>query len=408
MKILHILSQAPDFTGSGKYIQAVIKCAAARGHENFLVAGIQGDFFLDPRVILPENTLFLRFDGRDLEYPIPGMSDVMPYRSKVFSSLTRNQTAAYEKAFAGIIQNACDRFRPDIVHTHHLWLASKVARTVLAGLPMVTTCHGTCLRQFALCPELGKDVGEKCRKIDRVMALGRYQKDQIQQIHAIDPKKIDIVGGGYDDALFSSPEKPFPGQVRMLYAGKLSRAKGLVWLLRSLDRIAHLPWTLDLAGGGSGPEKEESLGLARKFKGRVIVHGALSHDRLAALMGRSHIFILPSFFEGLPLVLIEALASGCRIITTSLPGTMEILGNLGGTMVEMVNLPALETIDSPYLRDMEDLEKRLARVIERLVKKVIENPRPDMEAARKITQEYTWERVFSRIEKTYENAIRDF
>jgi hypothetical protein len=57
---------------------------------------------------------------------------------------------------------------------------------------------------------------------------------------------------------------------------------------------------------------------------------------------------------------------------------------------------------------MEDLEKRLARVIERLVKKVIENPRPDMEAARKITQEYTWERVFSRIEKTYENAIRDF
>jgi glycosyltransferase involved in cell wall biosynthesis len=140
----------------------------------------------------------------------------------------------------------------------------------------------------------------------------------------------------------------------------------------------------------------------------VIVHGALSHDRLAALMSRSHIFILPSFFEGLPLVLIEALASGCRIITTSLPGTMEILGDLGSTMVEMVSLPTLETIDSPYLRDMEDLEKRLARIIERSIKKTIENPRPDMAAAQKITQEYTWERVFLRIEKTYKQAIRDF
>jgi hypothetical protein len=38
-----------------------------------------------------------------------------------------------------------------------LWLASKVARAVLADFPMVTTCHGTCLRQFTLCPELGKD-----------------------------------------------------------------------------------------------------------------------------------------------------------------------------------------------------------------------------------------------------------
>lgn len=57
---------------------------------------------------------------------------------------------------------------------------------------------------------------------------------------------------------------------------------------------------------------------------------------------------------------------------------------------------------------MEDLEKRIARVIERSIKKTIENPRPDMAAARKITREYIWERVFSRIEKTYKQAIRDF
>ena len=66
MRILHILSQTPDFTGSGKYIQAIMKCAAGKGHDNFLVAGIQGNFFLDSSIISPENTLFVRFKSKEL------------------------------------------------------------------------------------------------------------------------------------------------------------------------------------------------------------------------------------------------------------------------------------------------------------------------------------------------------
>jgi len=51
MKILHLIIQAPDFTGSGKYLQAILSCAKECGYTNFFVAGIKGDFYLDSDLI---------------------------------------------------------------------------------------------------------------------------------------------------------------------------------------------------------------------------------------------------------------------------------------------------------------------------------------------------------------------
>jgi glycosyltransferase involved in cell wall biosynthesis len=69
---------------------------------------------------------------------------------------------------------------------------------------------------------------------------------------------------------------------------------------------------LRLAGSGSGDEAHKCLEMAKNAGVAITVHGRISQQELAKLMGRCHIFILPSFFEGLPLVLLEALASGCR------------------------------------------------------------------------------------------------
>ena len=406
MKILHILSQAPDFTGSGKYIQAVIKCAAAKGHDNFLVAGVQGNFDLNQSVISPANTRFVRFKTQELDYPIPGMSDVMPYESTVFSTLLPEQLEQYKNAFKQVLSGAYERFSPDILHTHHLWVASKVARDLLPDLPMVTTCHGTCLRQFSLSPGIGEHVRGSCRRIDRIMALSHFQKKEIARALSVDPARIDVIGGGYDNSLFFNGPKPSGGAVEMVYAGKLSRAKGVPWLLETLERSRHLPWKLHLAGSGSGREKKECLDLAGRFNNRVTVHGPLSHTDLAALMRKSHVFVLPSFFEGLPLVLMEALASGCRIITTSLAGTREVLGNSDSSMVDFVELPELETVDSPFERDMEPLKEKLARAIERAVKRSSDHRQPDMETALSIAEKFTWDQVFSRIETVYEKAMK--
>ncbi|MCF8045834.1 MAG: glycosyltransferase family 4 protein [Desulfarculaceae bacterium] len=405
MKILHVISQPPDFTGSGKYLAAIAEKAACKGHQNFLAAGVQGAFEPDSSVIPGENTRFVRFDGCDLDFPVAGMSDAMPYESSIFSGLTGHQLQCYENVFETAIREAVDRFRPDIVHTNHLWIVSAIARRVAKDIPVVTLCHGTCLRQHSLCPDISASIRPFLEQIDRVMVLSEYQKREVLGRGLVRPEQIDVVGGGYNQSLFAYQDKPFKGTVELLYAGKLSRAKGVPWLLRSLFRIRDLPWRLHLAGDGAGEEKEECLNLAGELGNRVVVHGSLSHEKLAALMKTSHIFVLPSFFEGLPLVLMEALACGCRIVTTSLEGTREVLGGADSRLASMVDLPPLQTVDVPFEKDRDLLEDKLADAVKEMTKQVRENPCPDQKRISAITAPYTWEKVFSRIEAVYEKAL---
>lgn len=89
----------------------------------------------------------------------------------------------------------------------------------------------------------------------------------------------------------------------------------------------------------------------------------------------------------------EALACGCRLITTALPGVKELLADDGNPMVQL-KLPPLETIDTPFEADMADLETRLATVLEQTIHEVLTVPEPDWEYACTKSFPYTWESIF--------------
>lgn len=401
MKILHIISQTPDFTGSGKFIREIIREGANNGHDNFLLAGIQDDFSLPPGLIPEDHCMFVRFGGKDLVYPIPGMSDVMPYPSSVFSSLCEEDMRFYQEAFREKIKKALERFKPDILHTHHLWVVSALARSLAPDIPMVTTCHGTCLRQHHLCPGVGKTITPDLMKIDRVFALSQDQKSEIQKSIGVDAGRIHVVSGGYNEARFFYSPKTFDRTIELLYAGKLSAVKGVPWLLKSLERIKDRPFCLHLAGSSSTAELNRCLALAGRLGSKSVYHGSLTHKDLGALMRRCHVFVLPSFFEGLPLVLMEALASGCRIISTALPGVKEILGEKENKMIRFIHLPMLETIDRPYEKDEESLEILLSETLSAIMDEVIQHPEPDLEYIRTKTESYTWRKIYKKIEAVY-------
>ena len=238
-----------------------------------------------------------------------------------------------------------------------------------------------------------------------VAKLSADQKEDIRRMYDLPVDAIAVIGGGYDDTLFTRGPKRSTGTVQLLYAGKLNRSKGVPWLLRSLMIIADHDWHLHLAGSGSGPEYDECVALARQLGGRATLHGHVSHSRLADLMQQAHIQVLPSFFEGLPLVLFEGLASGCRIIATELSGFREFFGNAGRDTVRLIPLPPLETIDRPHPADEARLIDLLADTVIEMIAAVRRCPDVNDPQADHIAAEYTWPRVFERTISVYVEVL---
>ena len=401
LKILHLLSQRPDSTGSGIYIQAMIREASACKYDNFLVAGVHSDSCVGPDCIDEDKSMFVNFYKADVSYHIPGMSDVMPYESSRFCDLSEEDLREYENAFSRILENAVKKFKPDIIHSHHLWIVSSVTRQLFPNIPMVTTCHGSDLRQFQNCQHLQKRVLRGCRKIDAVIALSKTQKNEIIRLYNLAPDNIIVVGAGYDHRLFYADTKPAPDPVQLVYAGKLSNAKGVPWFLRALKSIRSPAWHLHLVGSGSGVEKEHCLLLAGELGSNVQVHGALPQKSLAGKMRHAHILVLPSFYEGLPLVLLEALACGCRIVATDLPGAGELLGETDSEYITLVRTPRLRFIDQPYPEDEYLFEQNLKKAIQQQINAASQRPQIDLLSIKDKLDAYTWTGIFKKIREVY-------
>ena len=408
MKILHVLSQRPDSTGSGIYVQAMIREAASWGDDNYLVAGVDADGCDETDCIAQDKSMFVKFHTAAVPYHIPGMSDVMPYDSTRFCDFSKDDLLAYEGAFSGVLEDAVHRFKPDIIHSHHLWIISALVRRLFPAIPMVTSCHGSDLRQFQNCSHFQKKVLTGCRKIDAVMALSTAQKNEIIRLYDLAPEKVAITGAGYNDGLFYLTTKPTPDPVQLVYAGKLSNAKGVPWLLRALQSVRSPAWKLHLLGGGSGPEKADCLMLARQLGGNVSVHGALSQKRLAEIMRQSHILVLPSFYEGLPLVVLEGLASGCRIVATDLPGTREVLGNSDTDFIDLVRTPRLRFTDQPYREDETLFEQNLKKALHRQICAASRCPKIDLSPIQDKIDSFTWSAIFEKVRKVYLSCFDEY
>ncbi len=406
LRVLHVIGQRPEMTGSGIYLQALIKESRKRGLATYRVAGVPAGSTAPAADTANEEGAFVYFESAALDFAVPGMSDVMPYPSTLFRELKGRRLNAYKAAFTQVLRRAVERFDPDIIHTNHLFLLSALTRKLFADIPVVTTCHGTDLRQYYNCPHLRTFVKRHCRKLDRIIALTADQKSDISRLYGIPSDRIVVVGGGYDDSLFTRAPKSPVGAVQLLYAGKYNRSKGVPWLLKSLMRIQDQDWHLHMAGSGSGPERDTCMALMAQLGRKVTNHGYVNHRRLAELMRKAHVQVLPSFFEGLPLVLFEGLASGCRIITTNLSGFDEILGGAHGDTIRLIPLPPLETIDRPYREDEARLEAVLCRHILEMLAVVKQSPDIDDPHADNIAEAYTWSSVFERTRAVYDAVVR--
>ena len=402
-RILHILSQRPGRSGSGVFLAAMVREAAKRGHEQHaVVAGPSGTSAAEIPPLQDGDVTPILFPSDDAPFPVPGNSDVMPYPTTVFSRMTPLQIDQYLGASRRVLERVKREFEPDVVHAHHLWLMTALAREVFAGTPMVATSHNAELRQLVKAPHLARHLAP-LREIDRVCVLTPQSIDDTVEAFGIDRKRIALTGAGYDDALFQVEERQSclsrTGKIAcpplVTFVGRLSTPKGVPFLLEAMKQVDAKLMLVGATGSGEDGRRNGELAAAAT---RVEHTGAKSPAEVARILQESTVFVLPSLFEGLPLTMLEALACGTPVVVTALPTIASWIE--GSDAVRFV--PPLQTTnaDEPVESDVPRFIDDLARAI----RDTLASP-PPREQVAALVRSHTWTDVFARYELAYAEAM---
>ncbi len=402
LRILQLLAQRPGLTGSGATLEALTRELEGLGHRVHAVVGVPAAD-APPRIAeLPAERIHpLRFGpGGDLPFPVPGMSDVMPYESTVFASMDEDQWASYREAWRHHLARVVADVRPDVIHSHHVWLLSALVKDVAPDTPQLVHCHATGLRQLQLCPRRAEEVIRGVRRADAFATLQQEHDDRLTRELEIPEHRIHRVGAGYDQRVFHDRGRA-PSKGSVTYAGKIALAKGLAPLLDAFEqlRAKHPSAHLFVAGGGAGAESDalrariDAAPWATKL-------GHLTPDQLAAQLRTTEVFVLPSFYEGLPLVLAEARACGCRLVATALPSIQQLAAAFGDAL-RLVDPPERIDVDRPAPTSHWTFVRRLQQALDDSLSRPAAPP-PDP-----VSGPPDWTRVAKRIAGLHANLLRE-
>ena len=117
---------------------------------------------------------------------------------------------------------------------------------------------------------------------------------------------------------------------------------------------------------------------------------------------------MPSFYEGLSLVTIEALASGLWVVSNDLPGMREWIGESFSDIgiVRYIKMPRLKSIDHPYESQLPNYEIRLAQGIMEQIEKAKDDKGMSAIWTDEIRERFSWDYVFSKVEDLFTKVYR--
>lgn len=396
--VLHLLAQRPSATGSGVTLEALVHGAELAGYDQHVVCGVPADE-PEPRIagLTAEQIHPLFFETEQLGFAVPGMSDVMPYRSTRFSSLTDEQWKLYRDAWVSHLERVVEQAKPDVIHAHHAWLMSSLVKGITPSVPLVIHSHATGLRQMELCANRAEEVRVGCARADHFCVLHAAHGRALVTELGVPKSRVTVVGAGYREDLFHASGRAGDTGSTVLYVGKLSPAKGVSELVAAFARVhERMPAArLHVVGSGSGKEADW-IGRELAAQGSsVVVHGQLNQAALAEVMRASTLCVLPSYYEGLPLVLVEAAASGCLLVSTALPGVVDELAPYLGARLTLISLPALESVDRPKREALPKFVAELSLAIGDALSA------PPVEVDPGALEPFTWRAVFERVEKIW-------
>jgi glycosyltransferase involved in cell wall biosynthesis len=282
-------------------------------------------------------------------YTPKGMKPVLCYGAGIpinlrYSYLARLQTPSYIISLLFALRRLIKSEDIQLVNSHWLLPQGVVAASLRwrLGIPHICTVHSSETLVLSRLPLAAKLVRWTTKYVDQLICVSQRTKERLEQIAgtplpgAILPMGVNLTQ--FQNEQLSQQEAKrelgFPENGRLLlFVGRLEEVKGVHFLLPAYARIRD-DWPdsrLCIVGTGRMEaelqEQARILGLADS----VNFLGRISHENLPAYYRSADLVVIPSIIaqggdeEGMPVVLLEALAAGCRIVTTTTGGAVEII-----------------------------------------------------------------------------------
>ncbi len=254
--------------------------------------------------------------------------------------LARSWTHSHRWIYMQALEAAawCGNQRIQMLHAHFAAENFIYAKAVSdwTGIPVGVTTHRYDLFDEPLDPDLLQDLYGHAATI---VTISEYNKRFMMAQYGLAAERIAIVHCGIDTQRFSFREQAceWAGRpLRLLNVGRLVPAKAHDVLLGAVSELTKMGIDVQLEVVGGGPDEQALTRLAQTLgvADRVTWHGAQSDTFVWDALCRADLFVLPSRAEGLPVALMEAMASGVPVVSTRVFGIPElVVDGEGGLLV---------------------------------------------------------------------------
>lgn len=224
--------------------------------------------------------------------------------------------------------------RPDVIHAH--WFVPQGIVAALVGrilrIPVVLTAHGGDVYGLRgrLLDAVRRAVASRC---EAVTVVSRDMATNLPQVTSRRGERPKVMPMGVDSQRFSGPAHREGSEQTVLFVGRLARKKGVEYLVRAFPQVLarHPDARLLLVGDGPCRRELEALSSQLRLGDRLLFAGAQPQAALPGFYRSSRVFVLPSVVaasgdtDGLPVVLLEAMAAGCPLVGTAVGGIPDVM-----------------------------------------------------------------------------------
>ncbi len=262
------------------------------------------------------------------------------------------------------------RERPDILHAHFATAPAAAARVAsrITGIPYGFSAHAYDLFKE---PVDRPFMAKKCADAAFVRCISEYNRKHLIRTAGADESRLFVIHCGIDTGRFVA-DRPGPGgrpgEKTIMTMGNLVEQKGITYLIEALSdpAIKEKGYRTVIIGGG--PLKEGLMEQARSLGVEAEFVGAVDNREVMQFYREADVFVLPSVtctdghMDGIPVVLMEAMACGVPVISTRLSGIPELIEDgQSGILVPEKDARSLAEAIKRLLSD-DDMARRFSSV----------------------------------------------